>query len=328
MDGLSLTGELTVLTALAVELQQRRTLEELLLLLVQRSAMLVDTPRASVRLFDANRQRLFAKVRAGEPLHVNPTAEFGKGQGLVGWVAEHCKALRTGDAEKDPRFVARPDMVEPMCSFLGVPLLAQQNCIGVLCATSQRRDHFTPHHEQLLTLLAALCAPYVEMARLARLAHMDPLTGVHNRNGLETLVPDTNGASHIPMALALCDLDRFKNVNDEHGHLAGDDVLRMVAMLLSSATRAGDAVVRYGGEEFLLVLPGADLANAAIVAERARELLESREIDAGSTSVRVTGSFGVAERRAGEQRISVLARADEALYRAKQAGRNRIVLAR
>ena len=325
MKRVSLTGELTVLTALAVELQQRRTLEELLQLLVQRSAILVETPRASVRLFDAQRQRLFAKVRAGDPLHVNPAMEFGRGQGLVGWVAEHGKPLRTGDAERDPRFVARPEMREPMASFLGVPLLAQQQCIGVLCAISPRRDHFTAHHEQLLTLLAALCAPYVEMARLARLAHMDPLTGVHNRNGLETLVPD-DGASQ--MALALCDLDRFKAVNDDHGHLAGDEVLRIVAMLLSSATRAGDAVVRYGGEEFLMVLPGADLANGAIVAERAREMLESRSIETAAVRVRITGSFGVAERRAGEQRMSVLARADEALYRAKQAGRNRIVLAR
>jgi diguanylate cyclase (GGDEF)-like protein len=323
---LSLTGELTILTALAVELQQRRTLEELLQLLVQRCAILVETPRASVRLFDGQRQRLFAKVRAGDPLHVNPTLEFAKGQGLVGWVAEQGKSLRTGDAEHDPRFVSRPDMREPMASFLGVPLLAQQNCIGVLCATSQRRDHFSTHHEQLLTLLAALCAPYVEMARLARLAHMDPLTGVHNRNGLDVLVPESGGGTSL--SLALCDLDRFKSVNDEHGHLAGDDVLRVVAMLLSSATRAGDAVVRYGGEEFLMVLPGADLASAAIVAERARELLESRTITAGAATVRVTGSFGVAERRSGEQRLSVLARADEALYRAKQGGRNRIALAR
>jgi diguanylate cyclase (GGDEF)-like protein len=319
--------ELDALTALARELQQRLTLEEMLQILVDRAAALLGTPRVNVRLLDATRARLLAKARAGTPLHRTANMEFKLGEGLLGWIAVEARSLRSGDADADPRFAARPDLKEPLGSFLGVPLVSGDTCIGVLSAVSSQRDYFTAEQEELLTVLAALCAPYIELARMARLAQVDPLTGVLNRRGLDLAFPEVVAPPDglvKPLSVAMADVDHFKAVNDSHGHAKGDEVLRLVASLLSTVLRAGDAVVRYGGEEFLLILPGVEMARALNVAERARAMVESSRIAAGPSEVRITLSIGVAERRTDENRDALIERADAALLRAKQVGRNRV----
>lgn len=312
-----------LIASLARELSKRQPLESLLQLTVDCAAQIVAAPRASVRLFDATRTRLIASCRSGEPLHF-VAGEFRVGEGLVGWIAEHSAALRTGDAVADPRFAKRDDVREPIGSFLGVPLTSGAVCFGVISAVSPLRDAFTDGHEQLLSTLAGLCAPHLEMARLARLAAIDPLTGVYNRRGLDLVLPEESSGI---VTVAMCDLDRFKAVNDSFGHAAGDEVLRRVARLLANVMRLSDGVVRWGGEEFLLVLPGIELERARRVVERARSWVENERIEVDGTPLPVTISVGVAERRAGEPRQALIARADEALFVAKHSGRNRVELA-
>jgi diguanylate cyclase (GGDEF)-like protein len=320
-------------TRLARELQQRLTLEEMLQILVDRTATLLATPRVNVRLFDATRTRLLAKCRAGTPLHTTGITEFKLGEGLLGWIVQNARPLRSGDADADARFAARPDLKEPLGSFVGVPLMSGETCIGVLSAVNAERDHFTAEDEELLTVLAALCAPHVELARVARLAQVDPLTGVLNRRGLDLAFPEVAvpaGADDgivRPLSVAMADVDHFKDINDAHGHAAGDEVLRKVAALVSDVLRAGDAVVRYGGEEFLLILPGVEMVRAVGVAERARASAEASRLHADGAELRITLSIGVAERRPGERRDALIGRADLAMYAAKQAGRNRVARA-
>jgi diguanylate cyclase (GGDEF)-like protein len=312
-----------LIAALARELSQKQPLEALLQRTVDCAAQIVSAPRASVRLFDATRTRLIASCRSGEPLH-RVAGEFRVGEGLMGWIAEHSSPLRTGDAAADPRFAKRDDVREPIGSFLGVPLTSGAVCFGVISAVNPRRDAFTDAHEQLLSTLAGLCAPHLEMARLARLAAIDPLTGVYNRRGLDIVLPEHSAGV---VSVAMCDLDRFKAINDSFGHAAGDEVLRRVARLLANVMRLGDGVVRWGGEEFLLVLPGVELERARRVVERARSWVENEPIAVDGTPLPVTISIGVAERRPNESRLQLIARADEALYVAKHSGRNRVELA-
>jgi diguanylate cyclase (GGDEF)-like protein len=314
------------LAALSREIEPRQGLEAMLTRIVEAVAALLKTPRVSVRLLDAARTRLLAVCRAGEPLHLNSTREFRLGEGLIGWVAQHAAPLRSGAAEQDPRFALRPDMREPMGSFLGVPLIANESCIGVLAAIHPAADFFTEDDEALLAVISALCAPHVEIARLLRLSQVDALTGALNRHGLELAFPDAPPEDEWPVSVAMVDVDRFKLVNDTHGHAVGDEVLRRVAHILSNVLRAGDAIVRYGGEEFLLILSRVDLASAGRVADRARAAVEKGAISAGGAAIGVTISLGVAERRPGEARAELIARADAALYAAKQAGRNRVEL--
>jgi diguanylate cyclase (GGDEF)-like protein len=130
------------------------------------------------------------------------------------------------------------------------------------------------------------------------------------------------------VAVILADLDHFKRINDTLGHLAGDSVLRQVAQRLHHSVRPYDAVGRYGGEEFLIVLPGCDGDSALSLAERLRQAIASDRIDAEGTEVAITLSLGVAV-SSGEAQldaVELLRAADAALYEAKNAGRNRVRL--
>jgi two-component system chemotaxis response regulator CheY len=157
-------------------------------------------------------------------------------------------------------------------------------------------------------------------ADLADLARRDALTGLGNRLRLDEDLAQLHwrcARYAWTYSLALGDLDHFKEHNDEHGHLAGDEVLRQAASALKAAARRGDGVYRYGGEEFVVILPGQEMDRALAAAERLRVAV------AGATPV--TMSLGVAAFHDGDHEPSdVLRRADEALYRAKEGGRDRI----
>jgi diguanylate cyclase (GGDEF)-like protein len=308
-------GRITALAELAADVQRSRTLESRLQLLVERTAELLRVERMGVRLIDPVRRRLLAVARAGAPLHRGPMVDFELGEGLIGWVVSQSTPVRSGDAERDPRFVRRAGQSEPLGSFVGVPLRRGDGCIGVLYGSHRERDRFSESDQHVLTLVAGLCAPHIETARLERLADLDALTGTLNRRGAR---PVLEGEQAV--GVSLCDLDHFKALNDEHGHATGDVVLCRVATILGNMVRAGDSLVRWGGEEFLIVLPGASIDAALAVAERARRAVAAEPF--GEPLVHVTLSAGVAVRRAGESVDQLLRRADAALYQAKRGGRN------
>ncbi len=316
---------LTAVTRLAEEMTGRHSLEALLSLIADRSAEILGTPRVSVRLLNPTHTHLLAIARAGEPVHARHE-DFRVGEGLLGHVAATGRVVRTNEPEQHPSYVARASMSERLGSFLGVPIRAGAHVTGVLSAVGGAGVPFTEEHERLLVLVAALCAPYVEIARLARLSRADPLTGALNRRGLDETFP-VDAAPDATVSVVLADIDHFKRVNDTHGHAVGDLVLKHVTTILGGVVRAGDAVVRYGGEEILLVLPGTDRGRAQGVAERARLAVRMSPLRVPKEPVTVTLSLGVAERRPGEVRDALIARADAALYRAKEQGRDRVVVA-
>lgn len=164
--------------------------------------------------------------------------------------------------------------------------------------------------------------------RLDLLAGTDELTGVCNRRRFLELAEEVRrGAGAKPACIALLDLDRFKQVNDEHGHLAGDAVLRTAAGVVCQQLRAGDLVGRYGGEELVVCLPNNNSEQAMAIAERIRTTLRSTLIRHDGRAITITASIGIAELRAGENMTSWLSRADAALYESKHLGRNRCTLA-
>ncbi|MGB7757086.1 MAG: GGDEF domain-containing protein [Salinisphaera sp.] len=153
------------------------------------------------------------------------------------------------------------------------------------------------------------------------LIHQDPLTRIHNRRVSEQLLRDCL-AEQIRAGLIMFDLDRFKAINDTYGHSTGDEVLTVVAARCKELLRANECVSRWGGEEFLVVLPDADASDVRRVAERLRRAIAYAPI--GPVS-RVTASFGVTTTRPDDSLASVLERADRALYQSKQRGRNCVV---
>ncbi|HEY0236101.1 MAG TPA: PleD family two-component system response regulator [Afipia sp.] len=165
------------------------------------------------------------------------------------------------------------------------------------------------------------------------MAVTDVLTGLHNRRYLESHIgtlAEQASARGKPLALMILDIDHFKSINDTYGHDAGDDVLREFAVRIRKSIRGIDLAARYGGEEFVIVMPETDLHVAGLVAERLRKSIagEGFSIEKGTRRIDVTISIGIATLdNKGEPVADVLKRADQALYRAKHDGRNRVVSA-
>lgn len=167
-----------------------------------------------------------------------------------------------------------------------------------------------------------------KQVELKQLAQIDPLTGINNRLSLDEFATQAMARSRdadLPLSIMLFDLDHFKQINDRYGHQAGDKLLKVVAERLKQVKRGSDTVFRYGGEEFLILLPGATAEQAVEVAERYRSSLADDPVDIGPDSVRLTASFGVAEWNRTESWDALVNRADQALYQAKNTGRDRIV---
>lgn len=162
--------------------------------------------------------------------------------------------------------------------------------------------------------------------RLDLLASTDELTGIYNRRRFLARAEEIRRLG-APASMALLDLDHFKRVNDDYGHLTGDAVLRHVAGVICQQLRAGDLVGRYGGEEIVMCLPGAAADRAMVMAERIRTALRASRIRHEGVTIAITVSIGVAELRSGESMNSWLSRADAALYASKHAGRDRCTLA-
>lgn len=166
--------------------------------------------------------------------------------------------------------------------------------------------------------------------RLFELATVDPLTGCANRRHFVERANDLIALSRrleTPISLAIMDLDKFKSVNDTYGHPAGDEMLRMIGRTGESQIRASDLFGRIGGEEFALLMPNTTADNARQFAERLREAIGDQAAEVEGTILRMTVSLGLAELRTGENFDKLYARADAALYTAKETGRNRVIVA-
>ncbi len=164
---------------------------------------------------------------------------------------------------------------------------------------------------------------------LSRKAMIDGLTGLFNRAYFDTrLIAEMSLArrTHAPVSCIMVDVDRFKQINDLHGHPFGDEVLTSIGQILAEHCRTEDTVCRYGGEEFVVLCPNTASAAAANLAERLRDLIEQNSLVKNGMNVQVTCSFGVADLK-GVPPPSVVDLADQALYRAKQDGRNRVTIA-
>lgn len=161
--------------------------------------------------------------------------------------------------------------------------------------------------------------------QLEKISITDPLTQLYNRLKTDELIAQEITRSNRydrPLSLIIIDLDNFKLVNDEYGHLTGDQVLIQTATVIKTLLRENDSAGRWGGEEFLVLCPETDLEDASGVAEKLRKALQQSEFEqAGS----ITGSFGVATYKNKESLNNFIARADKALYQAKHQGRNRVV---
>jgi diguanylate cyclase (GGDEF)-like protein len=233
---------------------------------------------------------------------------------------ERCASHAFGDIDM------APDANDDVC----FPMIVGGTPVGVLGASCD--PPLTDHQRGVLAAAAALLAVSVKNAELFGAAHensvRDSLTGCFNRKyTLEVLEVELRRArrSKMPVAVLMFDIDHFKTINDTYGHLCGDAVLASIGARMKNVLRGSDLKCRYGGEEFLVVLPDTPLAGARRVAETLRREIAEHGVAWNGGTVRVTASFGLTTIVTGEvDTMPVLERADRALYAAKDAGRNRI----
>ncbi len=292
---------------------------------------LINAKACSVMLLDADRKRLLAKAAYGLRTERMHTLSFAVGEGVAGWVVQTGEPALIADVADDARFVALPANQTPIASMLCVPLIARGERVGVVTATSEAANAFHVDDLELVRFIAMTIALDIENVRLHRVAVTDPLTGAYNREFLMQRLPQEIEATidrDRPLSVAMVDVDHFKAVNDQYGHGTGDIVLAEVARRLRGAIRGGDLLVRYGGEEFLAVLPKADAGRAWEVGERMRQRVCERAFDIGDgMALLLRISIGIAQWRMGETMPDLIDRADTALYGAKDRGRNRVEVA-
>ncbi|MDI3280556.1 MAG: sensor domain-containing diguanylate cyclase [Bacillota bacterium] len=255
------------------------------------------------------------------------------GQGIVGWVAAHGEFAHSLDVESDTQYQASP-WEQEFRSFTAFPVVVQQKVSGVLAVGRSGDPPLDQNQVFLLRGLAEQAGMAWERVllhqELERLARTDGLTGLLNRRSFdEALVRELHRAARyrLPLSLILLDVDHFKHYNDQNGHPAGDGLLQAVAQLISRQVRAVDVVARYGGEEFALILPETSGSAAVLLAERIRKAVAQQDFPGGSRQPcgRVTVSLGVAAYPdSATTAEGLLHEADQALYRAKAGGRNRV----
>jgi diguanylate cyclase (GGDEF)-like protein len=228
------------------------------------------------------------------------------------------RAIRAARLDRDSKVVARAFLVLVAClladltkELLALPIPDNLPLAGFtilfLAAAHSLNDRFEREHDA---------------------SRHDALTGLRNRRSFlesweEAL--QRSRRSGKPMSLVLGDLDHFKRVNDTHGHACGDAVLRAVAQAIRNSLRVQDVVSRWGGEEFMLLLPDTDLAGARHVAESTRLAIRALRVEHAGSTLAVTISLGVCEHRPGRSMEETIADADAALYQAKQEGRDRVI---
>ncbi len=260
--------------------------------------------------------------------------KFALADSIVGQVVKYRRSLPENSYSRRAPVINGLTFFNSFDSLLVVPLLQEERpVIGVLIVAAQREGLFFPHCRELIEMIAAQVAIKIELAhsheQINQMTLTDPLTGIANRrafergfNAMHERALRRSGA----FSLLLCDIDHFKQVNDVYGHPFGDQVIQLVAAQLNDVVRAGDLAARIGGEEFAVLLEDTGRAGALEVAERLRNKVERLQPVFKGKAVQVTISLGFSEfPRDTDDREKLFNRADQALYCAKEKGRNRSI---
>jgi diguanylate cyclase (GGDEF)-like protein len=282
---------------------------------------IVEVVLDTARLIAGAEEARFWNIAGRRLSAVGTNQVLARGSGLAGAVADSGQAAIGASADSEP----------PARTAMAAPLHIQGRLAGVLAVYGRDR-RFTGDELETLQTFARQAEAAIDNAFLheetARLAITDGLTGVWNRRYFDLRTAEeleTAVRFGEPFSLVLIDLDDFKQVNDVHGHQAGDAALVELARRLTSSTREVDLIARYGGEEFALVLPRTDPEGAARLAEKVRRTVAASPFETGGTGLDLTVSAGVATYPVNGGTVKELIEAaDAALYRAKGAGKNRV----
>ncbi|MBL8600989.1 MAG: diguanylate cyclase [Myxococcales bacterium] len=324
--------ELSVLFDASRALGEALTDTEVLDAVVRSARAVVEHDLIVVTGYDARARQHQVRTVVGEAGASLEGLRFSDNTGIASAAvkARHALPYR-GQYDPSAQFVfTREVHLRTMHSVLVLPLVARDTVLGTLTLAAERRGAFGESARQLLGVLAAHAS--VALANAAAVRHLealattDPMTGHLNKRSMETEFDKRVRAAERferPLAVIVLDIDKFKSVNDTYGHALGDVVIKGLGAVLSRCRRETDAVARFGGEEFVIVCEETDTRGAWQLAERIREELQRQTFATEMGPLRVTCSLGIsAYPTDGSDRQTLFERADQALYKAKQGGRN------
>lgn len=286
-------------------------------------------------LVDQTCHDLYYAIAAGGVRQALGNLRVKMGEGVAGWVAEHGETLIVPESAADPRLEnAAPAHAHRVRSIIALPLRGRKGTRGVIEIYNPRNEQLTDSTIAFLHILADHAAIAIEnaddVARIQQLTITDDTTGLYNVRHLYSVLARMLTASleaHQPLSLAFIDLDRFKLVNDAHGHLIGSELLARVGQRLQELSRTQDLCFRYGGDEFVVLLPEAAAVEALeLTQNQLRRLMATPFRMQNGLELTVSASVGVATAPAdGRDLHSIIGSADARMYRVKNDGRGRVL---
>jgi len=333
-------GEVAVFHELGKALTSSLQLDQVLRTIMEKIDEFLRPDTWSLLLVDEVKQELYFELAIGKGTQALKDVRIKMGQGIAGWVAQKDEAVIVSDVSQDTRFFSKVDEKTKMetRSIVAVPVRYRDHCLGVIeLINCVGPDGFHQRDLALLEALADFAAIALENARHVKRIHeltiTDDCTSLFNARHMEFVLETEIYRSQrygFEFSVVFIDLDHFKKVNDTHGHLIGSKLLAEVGQVVKTACRRIDFAFRYGGDEFVIVLPQSSRENAFVVARRLHKLIgETTWLAAEGLNVRFTASVGVATYPGdAKTKVELLHLADEAMYMIKNTTRDGVAAAK
>ena len=332
-------GEIAVFQELGKALTSSLQLDQVLRTIMEKIDEFLRPDNWSLLLLDEPKQELYFELAVGKASQALKDVRVKVGQGIAGWVAQHGEVVIVPDTSKDTRFFGKVDEKTKMetRSIVAVPVKFRDTCLGVIeLINCVGADGFDPRDLKLLEALSDFAAIALENARHVKRIHeltiKDDCTSLYNARHMGFILDTEIYRSqryNYEFSIVFIDLDHFKLVNDTHGHLVGSRLLAEIGEALKTNCRLIDFAFRYGGDEFVILLPQTSKENAINVARRLHRLIRGTEwLSKEGLNIHITPSVGLAA-FPGDSRTKegLLHLADEAMYLVKNTNRDNVAAA-
>jgi diguanylate cyclase (GGDEF)-like protein len=332
------TQETSIFHDVAKALTSSLDLDSILQTIMEKMAEFFRPDTWSLLMVDEEKQELYFAIAVGTAAEALKNVRLKVGEGIAGWVAKHGERLIVPDVMTDPRFAKRIDEMTKWetRSIICVPLRSKLRVLGVIQLVNVRMEHFTDQESFFLQALSDYAAIAIENARaverIQELTITDDCTGLYNARHLyKTLETEVYRSSRFgyEFTVVFIDLDHFKQVNDTHGHLIGSKLLAEIGYVIKAQLRLIDYAFRYGGDEFVVLLPQTSKDSALVVARRLRDTLRTSTFcQEEGLNLNVRASMGVATYpHDAKTPHEIIRQADEMMYLVKNTSRDNIGIA-